>query len=275
MPNIRDITKALHEEFGLTAVMAAEIECYVMLADDAPETIEQFWVPVEKAFRHEALPIIRIEQERGRHQYEIVTSMMAPEGLAETLRLMRSIVDKYASRFGVSASFVAKPFADEPSSGLHLHVHLADADGINVYHKTDEWTSDYLRFSLGGLLATLPEAMPVFFPNAADYARLGDADHVPKIAGWGVNNRYCALRIPGNPDPYDKRIEHRVPCANADPMRAIEAVLGGVLKGMREAIEPPEQHYGKTAPASMLMGQFLAPRAIGEGAGELRELAQV
>jgi glutamine synthetase len=79
----------------------------------------------------------------------------------------------------------------------------------------------------------------------ADQARLNDRDHVPKIAGWGVNNRYCALRIPMDPDPYNKRIEHRAPCANADPEAAIAAMLGGVLRGLRERIEPPAQEYGK------------------------------
>jgi glutamine synthetase len=264
LPSIRDITLALQTEFGLSPVMAAEIECYVTLPDESSASMDQFWSPVDKAFGHEDLPIIRIEKERGSHQYEIVTSVMTPERLVETLRLIRAIIAKYGTRFGFEVNFAAKPFPEQPSSGLHLHLHLADANGINSYHKTEEWTSDTLRWSLGGLLATLKESMPVFFPTAADYARLRDVDHVPKIAGWGVNNRYCALRIPANPDPYDKRIEHRVPCANADPMRAIEAMLGGVLKGLRECIEPPDQHYGKTAPASQMMLELLALAALGQ-----------
>ncbi len=225
--------------------MAAEIECYVLLAEQSTEAMDAFWEPVDAAFKAEALPILRIEKERGKHQYEVVTQVTTPTRLAQMLTRIHEIIEAQAAAMGVEASFAAKPFADQPSSGMHIHLHLADAEGINAYHKTDEWMSDAMRFSLGGLLATLTESMPIFFPNEEDYARLGDADHVPKIAGWGANNRYCALRIPMTPDPYDKHIEHRVPCANADPERVIEAILSGVLKGLREKLEPPMQSYGK------------------------------
>lgn len=225
--------------------MAAELECYVMLSDESSESMDAFWVPVDKAFKFAKLPILRIEKERGLHQYEIITTVTTPENLVNSLSEIRRLIEAEAKRQNVEVSFAAKPFADQPSSGLHLHLHLADSEGINAFHKTEEWTSDYLRFSLGGLLATMNDAMPVFFPNAEDYVRLQDVDHVPKILGWGVNNRYCALRIPMHPDPYDKRIEHRVPCANANPLDAVTAMLNGVVKGLREQIEPPVQIYGK------------------------------
>lgn len=251
-----DIT-ALHREFGLTPVMAAEIECYVMLQDTLPGTIDMFWEPVEKAFKHEGLPILRIERERGYNQYEIVTQVMTPDALVMTLQRVRAIVEKYAARTNVQVTFAGKPFVDQPSSGMHVHLHLADGEGINSYHKTEEWTSDTLRYSLGGLLDVMAYQMPLYFPDAADYARLDDADHVPKIFGWGVNNRYCALRIPANPDPYDKRIEHRVPCANANPELVVSAILAGVLHGLRERIEPPAQQYGKWGASSFRLA--LAP----------------
>ena len=247
MESIEALSALLLTEFALTPVMAAEIECYVLLADESSANMDRFWLPVDAAFKAANLPILCIEKERGLHQYEVITRVTTPARLIETLQSIRAIIETEAGKQHVQVSFAAKPFADQPSSGLHLHLHLADADGINSYHKTEEWTSDTLRFSLGGLLAVLNEQMPIFFPNAEDYARLEDADHVPKIAGWGVNNRYCALRIPADPDPYHKRIEHRVPCANADPEGCVGAMLNGVLKGLRERIEPPVQSYGKKA----------------------------
>jgi len=226
-------------------MMAAEIECYVMLADDSPAVIETFWAPLHEQWRAANMPLLRIEKERGQHQFEIVTTVTTPDVLAESLICIRETIEHHAVQNGVLVSFLAKPFADQPSSGMHLHLHLADAEGNNAFHKTDAWMSDDLRFSLGGLLAALPASMPIFFPNAEDYVRLDDADHVPKIASWGMNNRYCALRIPMVPDPYHKWIEHRVPCANANPRHAINAMLDGVLKGLREKIEPPAQEFGK------------------------------
>ncbi len=263
---------ALYQEFGLIPVMAAEIECYVMLADDSPASIDRFWEPVEKAFHHEDLSILRIERERGYNQYEIVTNVMTPAMLMHTLQRVRAIIEKYALRNCVRATFAGKPFIDQPSSGMHIHLHLSDHEGINSYHKTDEWTSDTLRYSLGGLLDVMAVQMPIYFPETADHTRLDDIDHVPKIFGWGVNNRYCALRIPANPDFYDKHIEHRVPCANALPELVIPAVLSGVLHGLREKIEPPTQQYGKYGDATF---RQLALAAIGEAAHEAAELSHI
>ena len=243
---VSDAVQRLSADYALTPLMAAEIECYILLADETGPVMDHFWMPVDAAFKAAQLPILKIEKERGLHQYEVVTDVMSPARLVDTLTAIRRSIEDVAKQQGVTVHFAAKPFADQPSSGLHLHLHLADAEGINVFHKTEEWTSDYLRYSLGGLLADMSARMPIFFPNAADYARLQDVDHVPKIMGWGVNNRYCALRIPMDPDHYHKRIEHRVPCANADPEQAIAAMLHGVLLGIDNKIEAPEQVYGKT-----------------------------
>ena len=240
--------------------MAAEIECYVLLADDSVETVEAFWAPVDAMLRQSNVPLLRIEKERGVNQFEVVTTITTPDFLAISLDIIKQVIEYQAAQMGVEVTFAAKPFADQPSSGLHLHIHLADAEGNNAFHKPEEWTSDALRFSVGGLLASLPDSLATFFPNAEDYARLDDVDHVPKSASWGANNRYCALRIPMNPDPYHKWIEHRVPCANAHPRGAINAVLRGVLRGMRERIEPPEQEYGK--PTTGLMKSLEKPDAV-------------
>jgi glutamine synthetase len=225
--------------------MAAEVECYVMLEEESSAAMDAFFVPVSQQFAQQSLPILRIEKERGLHQYEIVTQVMPPQQLADTLNAIRQTIEAEGVRQHVAVHFTAKPFLDQPSSGLHLHLHLADENGINAYHKTETWTSDLLRWSLGGLLAALPEHLPIFFPQTTDYARLNDRDHVPKIYGWGVNNRYCALRIPADPDPYHKRIEHRVACANADPDASIAAMLDAVIEGITHHIEPPAQEYGK------------------------------
>lgn len=250
--SIEAYVSAFHAEFGLVPWVAAELECYVLLADESADVMDAFWVPVDAAFRVASLPILRIEKERGKHQYEIITHITTPPQLLDTLTHIRAVIEAQAAEVGVEVSFAGKPFADQPSSGLHIHLHLADEAGINSYHKTEEWTSDTLRHSLGGLLTNMATDMRIFFPIEADYARLNDSDHVPKIFGWGVNNRYCALRIPADPDPYNKRIEHRVSCANANFAQVMESLLRAVLVGLRERIEPPAQEYGKASAATML-----------------------
>ena len=236
-----ELSRAFEEAYGLSPVMAAEIECYVFLPEITQQSADAFFAPLVTQWHEAGVPLLRIEKERGDAQFEIVTQVTTPERLADALATIRRSIEAAGAR----TSFAAKPLADQPSSGIHLHLHLADGEGTNAYHKTEEWTADALRWSLGGLLAKLESHLPVFFPEPRDYARLNDADHVPKLAGWGVNNRYCALRIPMNEDPYDKRIEHRVPCANADPHAAIAAMLEAVLYGLENKVEPPAQEFGK------------------------------
>lgn len=225
--------------------MAAEIECYVLLPDMEGETLDAFWGPVQNALNGTGVKLIRIEKERGDQQYELVTQITTPERLAQWLKTIRETIEAHAAEKELRVTFDAKAFEDQPSSGLHLHLHLGDGEGINAMHKTEEWTSDVLRWSLGGLLADMHRVLPIFAPGEHSRYRYDDVDHVPKVNGWGVNNRYCALRIPSNEDPYDKRIEHRVPGADANGEAAIIAMLEGVLKGLRERIEPPAQEYGK------------------------------
>ena len=256
---------ALVSEFSLTPVMAAEIECYVLLPDPSKETAETFWAPVHDMLRQSNVPLLRIEKERGDYQFEVVTDITTPDYLAMTLDIIKQAVEYQASQMGVACSFAGKPFSDQPSSGLHLHLHLNDTSGTNVFHKPETGMSDAMRFTISGLLNSLPESMPIFFPHAEDYQRLDDdADHVPKSASWGANNRYCALRIPMHPDPYHKWIEHRVPCADAQPRAAINAVLRGVLRGLRDRMEPPEQEYGK--PSVGLVNSLSANASSGKAA---------
>jgi glutamine synthetase len=65
-----------------------------------------------------------------------------------------------------------------------------------------------------------------------------------------------------DPDLYNKHIEHRVPCANADAYAVIAAILLGILRGLREGIEPPEQAHGKFLEGAEFK-QALLPAPIG------------
>ncbi|MBN8543160.1 MAG: hypothetical protein J0M34_02740 [Alphaproteobacteria bacterium] len=230
--------------FGATPVMGAELECYVTLT---PETMDAFWAPVVDALKKESIPVLRVEKERGEHQYELVLGTGSPQQLSHWLLFAKSTIEEQAVNSGVDYSFQARPYDDQPSSGLHIHVNLTDSEGNNLYHKTDEDMSEALRFSLGGLMARLEKDMAIFCPTTESHRRYDDDDHVPRKYCWGVNNRYCALRIPMERDPYNKRIEHRMAGADADAAKVIEVILLGILEGLENRIEPPEQEYGKPA----------------------------
>ncbi len=225
--------------------MGAELECYVTLA---PEQVEPFWQAVREAMVNAGMAFERIEKERGTHQYEMIFAPEPPARLAQILTKAKYFVTSQAARMAVFSSFSAKTYEHEPSSGLHIHLHLENESGEYLYHKADETMSEALRFSLGGLLAGMPEDMAIFCSTPESWARFSDGDHVPRSYSWGVNNRYCALRIPAERNPKRKRIEHRMAGADAAPEAVIAAILARIMEGLESRTEPPAQEYGKPMP---------------------------
>jgi glutamine synthetase len=56
---------------------------------------------------------------------------------------------------------------------------------------------------------------------------------------WGYDNRSCGLRVP-IADPQNRRVENRLPGADANPYLAMAATLISGYLGMTQAIEPSE-----------------------------------
>jgi glutamine synthetase len=251
---ISSLSKLLFTHFGAVPYIGAEIECYVALPEGDIAAIDAFWLPVKQALLAQNIPLLRIEQEQGKGQFELVLGVASPEPMYEFITQAKNIVQAHARAQNVAASFEAKPYHNQPSSGLHIHIHLANGANENLFHKTEEEMSEMLAFSLGGLLATLPHFLPIWCPNDSEFTRFLDNDHVPRTLSWGVNNRYCALRIPMIQDPYSKRIEHRMSHAHADADAVIAAILAGVFIGLEYRIAPPDQEYGK--PEAILPTQW-------------------
>lgn len=237
------LAQRLHEELGLRAVMAAEIEFYLHGAATHPD-FETASHAITHALALENLTIGTMEKERGEEQYEIaLLPGLHPSIAAEdTLRLKR-IVEKTASTHGLTADFRAKPFPDQPGSGLHIHAHLINGTGHNVCFKEDGEYSPELRHAIGGLLATACEAMPFFAPTRAAYARFVAGYNVPLTVSWGANNRTVAVRLPPKNSGL-RHLEHRIAGADANPSDVIAAVLAGMHHGLSKRIEPSEQVFG-------------------------------
>ena len=77
--------------------------------------------------------VIAAAHEYGRSQYEI--NLVHGEALAAADRAFRfkELVKELASREGLLATFMGKPFNGDEGSGLHIHVSLAGEDGANAF----------------------------------------------------------------------------------------------------------------------------------------------
>lgn len=156
--------------------------------------------------------------------------------VADEALMLKRCIKAAARATGQRATFMAKPFAEQSGSGLHVHLSLCDRDGRNLFGEAADGDR-LLRHVIGGLQATMAEAMAILAPNANSFRRLQPLSYAPTAATWGENNRTVALRIPPGPPPA-RRIEHRVAGADANPYLVLAVVLAGTLYGLENRLEP-------------------------------------
>lgn len=251
---ITSVCARLAQEFGFTAVVAGELEFYLHGA--AAADMPAFWRDVETALAASGIGLFNYGQEKGEGQWEIALSPRADASVAAAeLDALKAIVVNAAQAHALHADFAAKPLPDQPGSGLHIHLHLEDAQGARAFYKKDDSMSDPLKWALGGLLATMRDHMPSFAPTEASRARFLAGSNAPTTLSWGANNRSCALRLPDINAPH-RHIEHRVAGADADPHAVIGAILEGVLYGLMHRCDPGPQIYGNAEDAVYGLGRL-------------------
>lgn len=181
--------------------------------------------------------------ESGTAQLEVNFNHGDPVRLCDQSLVFKRIVRQLALKHGVYATFMAKPMEHQPGSAMHLHISVVDADGANLFSTTrGENTSLFLNY-IGGLQMYLPEITPLFAPNVNSFRRMRPSHSAPINVQWGVDNRSCGLRVPIS-DPENRRIEVRLPGADANPYLAMTASLLSGYLGMVEQIEPTPQAFG-------------------------------
>ncbi len=182
--------------------------------------------------------------EYGPSQWEVNLRHVDDARLAcdQAIRFKR-IVKGVALRHGLEATFMAKPYEDMAGSGMHMHVSVRDEAGENIFACADELGNDLLKQAAAGLITTMADGMAIFAPNANSYRRLRPEAYVPTHATWGYNNRGVAVRVPVS-GPEDRRLEHRVAGADANPYLLSAVVLAGMLHGIEKKLTAPEALTG-------------------------------
>jgi glutamine synthetase len=209
----------------LFPVIGVEIEFYLTSILDNPQDY----------FKNLGLDI---ECEKGKNQFEIKINY------TKDIFACITKIERIKQLLSPKVTFKAKPFIGEPGSAFHVHLHLENKRGENLFIKNGEEESSLLLHSIGGLCAAMDETMLLFAPYEEAYLRYkGDSIEEPCKICWGGNNRSAAIRLP-LAEKDSRRLEHRVACADSCPIEVIAAILYGVLKGIEEEINPPEKIFG-------------------------------
>ena len=246
--SLTDLLARFSADFGLTVVAASEIEFYLHGSDGG--SVDAWRADVSARCLEAGITIHKIEKERGREQHEISLQPEDALKMVSDTTTLKNIISEAAAKQNFVADFSAKPSADQPGSGLHIHIHLADSTGKNIYFKNDGQMSQALAYSIGGLLAWLPRSMPIFVPTPESYARFVADSNAPTTVSWGANNRTVAIRLPDKAHD-NKHIEHRVAGADADPAAVIHIILEAIFDGLKNRTMPESpQIYGDARLAS-------------------------
>jgi glutamine synthetase len=190
------------------------------------------------------LDVDTLIHESGAAQLEVNFIHGDPVILSDQVLVFKRIVRQVALNHGVYGTFMAKPMEHQPGSAMHLHMSVVDdRSGANLFADPSGGDSVLFRRFIGGLQSYLPRVAPLFAPNVNSFRRMRPSHSAPINVQWGRDNRSCGLRVPLS-DRDNRRIENRLPGADANPYLAIAAALISGYLGIEEAIEPTAPEGG-------------------------------
>ena len=201
------------------------------LRRDTVLTLEKMGIPIEYSF-HETAP----------SQHEVDLRPSGALEMADAVQTYKMVVKEVATAHGVFASFMPKPRADCPGSGMHVHQCLYDEDGVNVFYDAkDPWgfnLSAVGKSYIAGLLKYAPELSLLTNQYVNSYKRLAAGGDAPTCASWGSEHN-ALVRVPSyRPDKEsDMRVVLRNPDPACNPYLAFAAMLRAGLAGIQDKLD--------------------------------------
>ncbi|MET1044420.1 MAG: glutamine synthetase family protein [Microbacteriaceae bacterium] len=163
---------------------------------------------------------------------------------ADNIMTFRTVVKEVAIEQGVYATFMPKPLAGHPGSGMHTHLSLFEGDGNAFYEPSGEYQLSKIgRQFIAGLLTHAPEITAVTNQFVNSYKRIWGGDEAPSYVTWGHNNRSALVRVPlYKPGKgTSARVEYRGMDSATNPYLAFSLLLAAGLKGIEEGYELPAE----------------------------------
>ncbi len=182
--------------------------------------------------------------EAGPGQNEIDLRYADALTTADNVMTFRTVIKEVAMEQGVYATFMPKPFAEHPGSGMHTHMSLFEGDTNAFFEAGAQYQlSKTGRSFIAGLLHHAPEITAITNQYVNSYKRLWGGDEAPSFVTWGHNNRSALIRVPlYKPNKSQScRIEYRAIDSAANPYLAYSVLLAAGLKGIEEGYELPAE----------------------------------
>ncbi len=260
----------LYAEKGWTPIVAPELEFFLVKVNTDPDypleppvgrsgrpetarqaygidAVNEFDPLFEDIYDYCAAQEIDVDtliHESGAAQMEINFNHGQAMDLADQTFLFKRTVRQAALDHKVYATFMAKPMQYEPGSSMHMHISVVDSEtGRNLFADKDGENSAFFLNFIGGLQKYVSPSMALFAPYVNSYRRLVPDSDAPVNVHWGIDNRTTGFRVPVS-RPESRRVENRVPGADANPYLAFAASLACGYLGVVEELEPSKPVEG-------------------------------
>ncbi|HWG94923.1 MAG TPA: type I glutamate--ammonia ligase [Mycobacteriales bacterium] len=205
---------------------------------------------VSHDFRRQAITMLEamgISVEFSHHevapgQQEIDLRYADALSTADNVLTTRHVIKEVALSQGVYASFMPKPFSDQPGSGMHTHLSLFEGDTNAFYDPADDLRlSKVAKHFIAGLLQHAAEITAVTNQWVNSYKRLVAGGEAPPYAVWGSNNRSALVRVPMYKPTKSgsTRIEVRSPDSATNPYLCFALLLAAGLRGVEQELPLP------------------------------------
>ena len=212
---------------------------------DAANEFDPLFEDVYDWCEAQGLDLDTLIHEDGPAQMEINFRHGDALSLADQITVFKRTMREAALKHDVAATFMAKPITDEPGSAMHIHQSVVDAEsGRNIFVNEDGSMSELFLYHIGGLQKFIPEVLPLFAPNVNSFRRFLPDTSAPVNVEWGEENRTVGLRVP-DAGPQNRRVENRLPGADANPYLAIAASLLCGYIGMVEGVNASAPVQGR------------------------------
>jgi len=189
------------------------------------------------------LDIETMHHEVGPSQFEIDLAESNALGAADSIVTLKWALRAFARRQGLLASFMPKPLADAPGSGLHFHQVLVDQrSGENLLFDPlgTHQLSPIARHFIAGQLAHARGMCALLAPLVNSYKRLTGGDEAPARIVWARSNRGALIRVPEVNQRTVMRIELRAADPSCNPYLALACMLRAGLDGIQNELPLPE-----------------------------------
>ncbi|WP_226439254.1 glutamine synthetase family protein [Pseudomonas sp. MWU16-30316] len=256
---------------GLVPVVATELEFFVFAPNPEPlypfvpptgldgrreqghsafsvssnNGLRPFFAEVYACMSALGLPRDTVMHEMGVSQFEINLLHGDPLLLADQTFLFKHLLKEVALKHGFIVVCMAKPLAHTAGSSMHIHQSVVTAEtATNIFSDAQGEPTDTFRHFIAGQQACMADFTALFAPNVNSYQRLCHPYASPNNACWSYDNRAAGLRIPSSAAAA-RRVENRLPGADANPYLAIAASLAAGLHGIEQRLEPTPPLQGE------------------------------